>query len=135
MKYINLKLYLTAILINILPLIFGTLSCSGESCMVIFITLGYWIACIISYTPYILINTRVIQSKIEKGFVFFLPTIILTIISFITESTIFGKNLMLLLLIILPNIIIQSILLTYYLNKEKGNIPAIYERIKKWNSS
>jgi len=79
--------------------------------------------------------TRVIQSKIEKGFVFFLPTIILTIISFITESTIFGKNLMLLLLIILPNIIIQSILLTYYLNKEKGNIPAIYERIKKWNSS
>jgi len=42
---------------------------------------------------------------------------------------------MLLLLIILPNIIIQSILLTYYLNKEKGNIPAIYERIKKWNSS
>ena len=113
---------------------FSALTCSGERCIIIFLALGYWLASLIAYLPYLLINKPIVNSKFEKKLVFFLPTLIF-ILTFLTYNTdMFDKNIVFLMILILPNFILQIIFLFYYQFKQKNGKDGLKEKIKKWNS-
>ncbi len=93
------------------------MNCSGESCIAIFITFGYWILWSIAYLPYLLIETKVIKSKAERVSIFYLPSLIALILLLLSNFDMFKINFLLLVTLVIPNLILQLFFDFYYRKK------------------
>ena len=114
LKYINIKIFSTSVLLNLIPLILGAISCSGESCMIIIIAFAYWILWLICYIPYLLIGSKIIKSKSDKIVLFLLPSVIAILLLFISKFELIENHKSVIYILIIPNTILQIILYFCY---------------------
>ncbi len=104
------KRYFIAIGINLLAGLIMALTCRGEGCMIIIIMALYILAAIISYLPYLFINTI----NKHKVYLFLLPSVIMFLLPVVTmiiglNTPLNSRNLLTIAASILPNTILQLI--------------------------